>query len=626
MPSQDLIDAIIGEKPEALARQGDGLFLPVPLYRAKKACTPVYIDRDLYRQLVGGPDDAETMRETLAALFSTTIEPEHGTGERVGTAYVDRQADPLDLSLSGNLGSGRAYYMGHAFNIKGEKTPLATSTQRKFSDGLLEMERAVWETLVANGLQGAIGTGLNGVLAIIDMNDLCEVPWRDAPVRRAKVIRVDRGCLDRVTHLFHTPRALLPQDLIRMAESFGRLEADKFCQRIAHGTWSAGNISPQGHLIDFDTVCAAQGRAATYSSTRWYHQNRFGHEAGGQAEILKAVAADTRLNAGNLPATGLLDAMDASLRHHKRIGFVHLMGFNDAAALYARHGEDIDALCDLWEELARKAYGPGGVFLMKDAGSLQTHVFDLSRFMAHYPLQARLGRFDAAADLADMQAHANADAMLRPREQAPLSDIEQQHMDAVMAVIGQHQVEDPMTLDMLRLAALGFVRKYDRLHRALMEDSRQDPLAVEALALARNEDRRALFPATTVSFRLAENRDIPAAQFDAIVAALIKSCRGPAAARAPCISHMHLWREGALFIKLCGDGTHRLGFRAFGSKQAVEIEWENETYPLDADGLAPAEDNAVLLAKISQMDYLHAAPPRIYSQNEHKEILPLTPL
>ena len=137
------IRELLKAPPASFKRLGKDLFLPVPLYRAKKRYKPVYINAALFNRLFrpGKTLSFEEMAVFIQAYFNFTFEKEKGSGEPIGTAYVDRQADPLDLSLSGNLGSGRAYYVGKYFNIKGEKTPLAISSKRRFSDGLLEMER-----------------------------------------------------------------------------------------------------------------------------------------------------------------------------------------------------------------------------------------------------------------------------------------------------------------------------------------------------------------------------------------------------------------------------------------------------------------------------------------------------
>lgn len=627
MHADDVIAHHLHVKPGACQRLAADIFVETPLYRAKNTCHPVYINRTSYMRIFGCATAPtwDEMAQTLTALFSTTIEPEHGTGEVVATAYVDRQSDPLDLSLSGNLGSGRAYYIGDCFNIKGERTPLATAQKKQFSDGFLEMERALWETLVACGLQGSITNGLNDVLAVIDMNDTCVVGWRDHPVKRAKVIRIDNGCLDRVTHLFHAPRPLNATALHDVARSYGRLEADKFTARIAHGTWSPGNISLEGHLIDFDTVCATKGRAPTYSSTRWYHQNRFGFEHGGQATILRALAADTRINAEGVSANALCDTMSDTLQTATALNFIALMGFDDPQMLYAAHKDEIDAVCTLWQEIARKGYACGGAYILKDTRANHVHVCDTAAFMAAYPLLLRHDIFDTTQALQLMIDDDMGDDLLQQGSTAiPLTDIEQQHQDAVDAVIGTHIVNAD-TRELVTFAALGFVRKYERLFKTLLATSRADLARIEAQALTRNEDRRTLFPALTATFRLAENKDgLSALHLDAIMNALVESCRRPHISTDSLVWGMQVFKQGVFAVHLDGKGSCRLAFKPhLNTPQAIEIEWNNQQFTLDSTGRSEHFDTDILLPELGRMGGLQPTPIQIYSQNEHIALDPL---
>ncbi len=629
MHAQALITRYLSPQPGACQRLGSAIFVETPLFRAKKTCHPVYINPAAYMRIFACDDipSWDEMAKALTILFSTTIEPEHGTGEVVATAYVDRQSDPLDLSLSGNLGSGRAYYCGAHFNIKGERTPLATAKEKKFSDGFVEMERAMWETLVANGLQGSITTGLNEVLAIIDMNDTCSVGWRDHPVKRAKVIRLDDGCLDRVTHVFHQPRPLPAQELRNVARCYGQLEADKFCARIVHGTWSPGNISLGGHLIDFDTVCATKGRAPTYSSTRWYHQNRFGFEKGGQTTILQALAKDNSINVDAVRGDDLADELERTLSKHLAYGFIALMGFDSAPALYDCYADDVDAVCALWQELARNGYDCPPAYILKDTRANHLHVFDTAAFMAAYPLLLRHKAYNHSEALALMRDEATGEEILAGRlAAAPPTEVEKPYQDAVDAVIGPYMVDNVDTLNMLDMAALSFVRKYDRLFHILQQSSGMDLARIEAQALLRNEDRRALFPALTATFRLAENVDaLTPAHLSQIMTGLIESSLRPLDARArEARWGMQVFREGAFWLELDGTGGCRPTFASYVSMpQPTEIEWNNVKYRLDATGHGPRIETSVLMPHMGRIASLQMSAPRIYSQNEHISLTPV---
>jgi hypothetical protein len=183
---------------------------------------------------------------------------------------------------------------------------------------------------------------------------------------------------------------------------------------------------------------------------------------------------------------------------------------------------------------------------------------------------------------------------------------------------------------MLDLAALSFVRKYDRLHQRLRDASGETAEAVEARALARNEDRYYLFPAFTVSFRLAQNRwGWPPQRLHRVISALIDSCRRPCASGAGYVWQLRLFSEGCFYRLLAQDGTPRLGFTPFDEGHKIDkIQIDGEIIPLDpASGLSAPLDNDRLLPLFIRESSLHEPEISIYSQNEHIDgFHPLTPL
>ena len=561
--------------PGAVKRLGAKVFMKVPLYRAKRQYKVAYINYPLFRKLFAprGNVSQEAAAAIVQRQFNTTIEKERSTGEKVGTAFCDRQYDPLGLSLSGNLGSGRAYYIGKCFNIKGEKTPLAISEQRRFSDGLLEMERAIWETAVANALQGSISTGLNNVLAILDMDEECSVIWRDQPVRRAKIIRIDEGGeLDRITHLFLAKKPLRKKALLACATAYGVLEADKFAERILHGSWSPGNISLKGHLIDFDTVCALKGRTPQYSFTRWHYQNRFGFEIHGQLEILKALAADRRVNADKVPFDALKDAAFAALQQRLTRKFLTLMGFRDDDKTLKAYAAELQELTDLWSELSRKTFRRPKHFSVKLAESLSLHVFDFSAFFRLYPLQKRGGGFDPAAAIRLLCGNGFLKSMPGEKLTTPVQFEFTAKLDGV---IGEHFVATPQDMQLLQIAALRFVKLYDRLHQKILAETRADALDVEARAYVVNEDRGYMFPAFTPTYTIAQNHPpFPPQVMQGLVETTIRASRRVAGeSRGGYISDIRLFREGFSYHLLDGKGRFQAGFRFFESQDLARFGW-----------------------------------------------------
>jgi hypothetical protein len=615
-----ILRGLVKQQPRALRRLGKSIFVKVPLYEAKRRYSCAYVNRALFERLVPGSGSLSTaeMGEAVAAAFNTTIEPKNGTGKRAGFAYADRQYDPLNLSLSGNEGSGRAYYAGSVFNVKGEKTPLAKSKQRRFSDGLLEMERAIWETQIANALQGSISTGLSEVLAILDLNEQCNVIWRDHTVKRAKIIRVDEsGALDRVTHLFRRKRPLSAKRLSATARAYGRLEADKFAERILHGSWSAGNISLDGHLIDFDTVCALKGRAPQYSFTRWHYHNYFGHEIHGQLEILKALAADRRVNAGKTPFEALKTEAQEALRERLLARFAGLMGFTDVERLSHHYRRELEPLVALWGELARKTYKKPDYLSVKTAPSALMHVFDFSALFRAYPLQRRLGRFTPEAAIHLMTGNTLLKDPLREEPDACPMDlpVQREHRDRVHGVIGEHFVTAREHFQLLQIATLSFVKKYDALHRKITTETHADPLDLERRAWLVNEDRLYMFPSYTASFALAEHAPPFAPQtLQGLIEGLILA---GARDNGHQLSDIRLFELGILFTLLDGRGFHRIGFSFFDADtlaNTVSISAKNSKYKLsgkeDVPALphtlwSPKTDNSELLAHFNRESCLH---------------------
>ena len=590
--------------PGAVQRQGEELFVKVPLYKAKRAHTPIYINRVLFKKLfacAGEPTWGE-MSSALESFFSSTIEKENSEGAEIGTAYVDRQTDPLGLSLAGNIGSGRAYYVGSVFNIKGERTPLATSEHKKFSDGLLEMERCIWETVVANALQGSITTGLSSVLAILDMNEMCEVGWRDTPVKRGKIIRVDlAGELDRITHLFHRKQPLKKEQFQACARAYGRLEGDKFIERIIHGTWSPGNISLQGHLIDFDTVAAVKGRSPQFSATRWHHENYFGTEYYGQLNVIKAMTDDPHINAGGTNFDELKEMLLSAMREQISTRFIMLMGFKEHEKIYAAFKQEIDDIVELWIELSRKGYKKHEELFSKSPLSAVLQTFDTSAFLRIYPMLKRFGLFVPEKAVALMSRNTAWEDPYEVVDDAAFPGIERHHLKEVYAVIGEHFVTNDETFQLLKIAALGFVRKYDRLHEMVLQATKADMSEVEARAYVINEDRAYMFPAYTISYKIAKNEPgWSNAELSGIIEAIILS--NGRAIDSPYICEVRIYDHGYVYINLDGKGKHRRSFAFFKQSSKflnayIEVE--------EGDSLDYEIDNAKLCQRFAPEEILH---------------------
>ena len=146
------------------------MFEKVPLYIGKYKIDPVYINETLCNRLFNTQTFSfEEKSDLICNLFNITININNSNKKQIGWAYIDKQNDPTNISLNGNIVSGRSYYIGKIFNIKGEKTPLATSNIDYYADGILDIKNAIRETIFSNLFAKESTINTIPILAIIDI-------------------------------------------------------------------------------------------------------------------------------------------------------------------------------------------------------------------------------------------------------------------------------------------------------------------------------------------------------------------------------------------------------------------------------------------------------------------------
>ena len=92
-------------------------------------------------------------------------------------------------------------------------------------------------------------------------------------------IRVyNNGELFRLSNVMANKDIISKSKFLTLAQNMGKIEADKFMSRFLHGSWSAGNISANANLIDFDTATFVMGRNPQFSNTNKYMASYFGFE------------------------------------------------------------------------------------------------------------------------------------------------------------------------------------------------------------------------------------------------------------------------------------------------------------------------------------------------------------
>jgi hypothetical protein len=451
-------------EPDAVARLGHALFEQMNARRI-----PVKAGNLLVPAPVGAATDQ------AKEFFDLQASPETPKSHEV---FVDRQKDPLKIAMNGNLGSGRAAYASGNRNLKGiGATILAVSDDPDHSNGGLTLPNALWERLGANMVHTNFRTGASPVMAVYDRGDRFKVTWGEKLQTAAVLERLDvGGSLDRPTHLFAAGEPVSQARILRMAEQFGRQDAEKYLERIVHGAWSAGNISLEGHMIDFDTVGAVRGRGPVYTLTGRWLGNQFGNEHLGQLEVLKSVVndpinrdqvsyAEVEKAFGNARSTMLLDR------------FPDFMGIpsRDAGAFVSAHREELNALVARFLRISALIYPRFKALAAWDRDSAEVSVFDVSRFMRLYPLWKRYGR----ASPERMLEHMGNPVRLDAEENDGLAPVVQDWIRAEGLV-----VDSPALLEKARAEARAFIEDYDRLLAPSLGDA-----SVLAHAYRVNEDR-----------------------------------------------------------------------------------------------------------------------------------------
>jgi hypothetical protein len=555
-----MIEGLLYETPDALKRQDNSLFLKCPLYRAKKSIRPIYINKDLFKKYISETKVSwEQMSTLIAELFQVTLNLDESLEEKqIGWAYVDRQSDPLELSLSGNEGSGRAYYTGKIFNIKGEKTPLATSTKINHSNGVLAMQDGIWCSLIANSLDPSCK--VSPVLAILDLNENYIHPLTQKEVRRVKIIRLDLdGSLDRITHLFYLKKSLSKEKFLIMARQFGELDAHKFMQRIVHGSWSNGNISQNGHLVDYDSVCAVKGRQPQFSMSSYYIDNYFSFEYLGKLKVLESLINDSHINIDQISLTAIKDELIAARDKEIAVQLLYLMGFTEAN-LFNIYSQQLYSLAEQLKNLSPYVrFSKERSFFTNTPFHFFAHIFDFSTFFRYFPLLKINNQFNLDSGFAllvqsdlipeDEQGEIKTGFIEEPLESRVLA-----YLQACYIMSDEHILK-------LKKEAYEFIEKYNELFdelidkHALIEDTLRQAYLI-------NEDRFYLFPVFDLSriiTNLAQTK--PTEEVHNLIEQIIAASKRLYNVKSESSrTDIRIYVEGFTYIELNSQGTFQIIF------------------------------------------------------------------
>lgn len=535
------------QRPRALSRQGEELFVEMPAFRlAPEQAQIVFVCPDILQELTGQTMSVGEARQFVAENLLLSLDqsrcPQNSPPIEV---WVDRQADPMNMSLNGNQGSGRAVYYGSCFNLKGiGKTALATSTDPNHSNGHLDLVSALWEAICANTIHTNLKTGAAPVLAVVDTLQDIEVPWREGRFRGGFIVRVDEnGELDRPTHLFYRNKPVSAEALRRLAANLGRQDAEKFIEQILHGCWSAGNISLGGHMIDFDTVFALRSRAPQWSYRPNWLSNFFGLEGEGQKKMLKAML-NHEINQDKLSYREACRLFDQARQNHLHLRFLDLLGLNsecDCADLPLPDNE-YTLLVSEFERLALKFFPNFKATAPWDEENATLNVFDFSRLFRFYPILLDSGpvsREDA------MNLVRNPQRQLMQAKVAGMPESIEKILRSRYAVTSESQLEE------LEQDARHFIAAYDRLLSVFRQKQPERWSDLIFRAYVVNEERTYMNcrPGNDTLVALVQNLQsgkLSPDEFSQRIQMLIKACdRRPVVDRENfCLSDIKLFLNG----------------------------------------------------------------------------------
>ncbi len=365
------------------------------VYASKEKYNVIYINEKLYEKIFNEKYEWENASKKIEDMFSITLDKNNSNGFKIGEGFADMQEDPFGIALSNNLGSGRAFFYGSNFNIKGEKTKLATSPKSIYSNGKYALSAAIKETVISNILSKDFVISNFESLAILekkekynfleeylDEND--EIKIREFNLPCAIEIRYYKE-----RELYRISNSIINNDLytkdmmIELSKEIAKLEANKFSDRFLHGSWSSGNITPNGNLIDFDTSTFVKGRYPQYSNTFKYKSNFFGYEIDGQKLMINSIIDKSNIENKEELKKEISNIMNYTYNQTLKIRFCDLIGL-DYNKHYEIFSEDIDYLFEKFEELSKKFIPNYYATNIAEKCDNVTYLFDFSNFFQKY--------------------------------------------------------------------------------------------------------------------------------------------------------------------------------------------------------------------------------------------------
>lgn len=377
--------------PKSLNDIGSDVFLRLPFYRRKNKANVIYINPKIYERVFKKTYNYEDAKRDIIDRFSVTLESDYSS-EILNYGYVDKQGDPTDIALNGNTGSGRAFYLYENCNLKGEKTPFATSLRDDYNNGKYSLDCAIQECIISNILNNLSGFDNFETLAIIDLNEEYLFPHTEGKLPCGLIIRYyEKNELYRFSHRFVNNKEFTKEELHTIAQKIGNLEGEKFIKRFLHGAWSIGNLSIDGNMIDLDTSFFVKGRHPQWSFTDKYITNYFGFEYNGQLKVLETIL-NSNLNINNVSLDELSILVEDNMKKTIRKGFAFLIGYDEK--MYNKYASYFNKLADEFYFLSQVIYDNYDNLNCLDENCQNTYLFDFSNLFRYYEITKQNGTWN----------------------------------------------------------------------------------------------------------------------------------------------------------------------------------------------------------------------------------------
>ncbi len=525
------------------------------IYKAKKKYKLLYVNKELYEELFDEKYEYENAKEKLENMFSVTLNEEMSTGEIIGEAFADKQSDPSNIALSGNQGSGRAFFFLENFNIKGDKTNLATAANPIYSNGKFALTAAIKETIIANIIAKDFVIKSFSVLALLETNEKYDFVDEYLDVDDSIKTRVfNLPCalevrVNKEKELYRLSNCLINRDEITVdsLEALGMklaaIEANKFCDRFLHGSWSVGNISTEGNMIDFDTATFVKGRFPQYSNTNKYKSNYFGYELIGQKMMLGSIIEHLQINNLEEVKNKIENMMDTEYNKNIKIRFCDLLGL-DYQEHYFKYNKKIDKLCEKFCYLSkkfRKHYYATNVY---EPDSENTYVFDFSNFFQKYIFfrGTTKSKFLLALKLLLNETYeqfAEATGLIKEK---------------VESYFCEDLVEED-DVDTLINEGMDFIEEYDDLFNQIQEEYDLKEIIKKQYFI--NSERKYLYAYNNIYSNLLylyQNEVISSKDLNLIIDALINTNKKNVDAKGKRLFELCLYEEYLTYFEICDNG------------------------------------------------------------------------